>query len=151
MDSKKQVAFAIADAFLAREANPHGLMKSATWVLGKKWPWIPAMCQKIHARTGAHFYHFSRRELAEFILADHGFCMAWQGDAAAPTIKHYCLEAPIATEKPEWLSALSLPELRSTAELANWLRLPLGELAWFANQWRVDARRASALQHYRYR
>lgn len=151
MNSQLQLALALADACLAREASAHGLMKSMTWVLGKRWPWIPALCTKIHRLSGPNFYHYTRHELAGLILADHGFIHACMRAGTTLTIKRYCLEAPIAPPQPPWLAALNIPQLPDTGALATWLQLPLGELAWYADQWRTNGHESPQLEHYRYR
>lgn len=150
MDTPKQVALAIADALLAGELSHIALMKNMSWVLGKKWPWIPSLCQKIVQHAGPHFYHYSRHEIAALIQDDHGYDDAWRGQDR-PQIKHYCLQPAIAPEKPAWLQALALPEFNNSADLARHLNLSIGELAWFADQWRQDAQAAPQLGHYHYR
>lgn len=150
MDTPKQVALAIADALLAGEFSHLNLMKNMSWVLGKRWPWIPALCQKICMHAGPHFYHYSRHELAALLLDDHGYQEAWRGKDK-PQIKQYCLQPAIAPEKPAWLQALALPEFSNSADLAKHLNLSIGELAWFADQWRQDAQASSQLGHYHYR
>jgi len=149
MDTPKQVALAIADALLAGECSHIALMKNMSWVLGKKWPWIPALCKKIEQHTGPHFYHYSRHEIAALILDDHGYYDAWR-DKYKPQIKQYCLLPAMAPEKPAWLQALALPEFNNSVDLAGHLNLTVNELAWFANQWRQDAQAVPQLGHYHY-
>jgi RNA-directed DNA polymerase len=150
MDTPKQVALAIADALLAGECSHIALMKNMSWVLGRKWPWIPSLCQKIEQHAGPHFYHYSRHEMAALILDDHGYSSAWR-DGEKPQIKQYCLLPAIAPEKPAWLQALVLPEFNNSADLARHLNLTVNELAWFADQWRQDAQASLQLGHYHYR
>ncbi|MBI3726712.1 MAG: RNA-directed DNA polymerase [Burkholderiales bacterium] len=149
MDTPKQVALAIADALLAGELSHISLMKNMSWVLGKKWPWIPSLCQKIYRHAGPHFYHYSRHEMAALIQDDHGYDDAWRGQDK-PKIKQYCLQPAIAPEKPAWLQALALPEFNNSADLARHLNLTVSELAWFADQWRQDPHAAPQLEHYHY-
>lgn len=151
MTPKTLVALALADTFLAGDADPAALTERAAWALGRKWRWIPSLCRAIHERTGEHFYFYSRGELADLILAHSGFSDAWNGSTAAPRIKHYCLDLPRATEKPSWLSALSLPELATPGALAQWLDVSVPELDWFADRWRKNAPATAPLQHYHYR
>lgn len=150
MDTPKQVALAIADALLAGELSHIALMKNMSWVLGKKWPWIPSLCLKIVQHAGPHFYHYSRHEIAVLILDDHGFDDAWRSKDK-PQIKQYCLQPAIAPKKPVWLQALGLPEFSNPADLARHLNLNVSELAWFADQWRQDAQASPQLGHYHYR
>ncbi|MFZ6733095.1 reverse transcriptase family protein [Undibacterium sp. Ji42W] len=148
MDIPKQVA--IADALLAGECSHIALMKNMSWILGRKWPWIPSLCQKIEQHAGPHFYHYSRDEMAALIQDDHGYDDAWRGKEK-PQIKQYCLQPAIAPEKPVWLQALALPEFNNSADLARHLNLTVNELAWFADQWRQDAQASPRLGHYHYR
>jgi len=151
MNDKYHVALALADTMLAGDAKPAGLRQSVSWALGETRPWIAALCRAIRKRTGEHFYHYSREELAALIFKHRGFSNAWTDKGEPPMIRRYCLAPPRAVEKPAWLAALGLPELANAAELAQWLKVTPGELAWYADQWRNDAPAPAALQHYRYR
>lgn len=151
MNEKHHVALALADTMLAGDAKPAGLMQSAVWALGENRPWIPALCRAIRKRTGEHFYHYSREELAALIVKHRGFSNAWSDKGGPPLIRRYCLTPPRAVEPPAWLAALALPPLATSADLAQWLKVTPGELAWYADQWRNDAPAPAALQHYRYR
>jgi RNA-directed DNA polymerase len=151
MTQKKLVALALADTFLSRDASLAGLIESATWCLGQKWQWIPSLCKALKKRTGENFYYFSRDELVDLILDHPGFNKAWLGTGQAPRVAHYCLSLPISTEKPNWLSSLSLPTLETTADLAIWLNVSLGDLQWFADKWRDNSHMATPLQHYHHR
>lgn len=151
MIPKDAVALALADTMLARDATLAGLIASATWAFDHPWPWIPALCEAIHARTAEHFYHFSRDELARIIFELDVFHDAWEGDAPAPHIKRYCLDLPIVPLALDWLAALALPALPSVGELAQWLRLRPDELDWFADRWRVAPSAQAQLRHYHYR
>ncbi|MCE3607622.1 reverse transcriptase family protein [Massilia sp. P8910] len=151
MIPKDAVALALADTMLARDATLAGLIASATWAFGHPWPWIPDLCEQIHARTAEHFYHFSRHELAQIIFELDVFHDAWDGDGLAPELKRYCLDLPLVPPPPEWLAVLALPALPSVGDLARWLRLRVDDIAWFADQWRLDAAPAAQLEHYHYR
>lgn len=148
------VALALADSMLAGDAGPAGLMRSATWSLGRDFPWLYPLCRVLHRRTKAHFHSFRRHELAELINAHGGFAEACGPESKPlerPVIVRYCLERQTAPEKEAWLTALDLPPLATSADLAAWFKIPLGELAWYADQWRSAATTPEALQHYRYR
>ncbi|NHZ77948.1 RNA-directed DNA polymerase [Massilia sp. CCM 8695] len=151
MIPKDAVALALADTMLARDATLAGLIASATWALGHPWPWIPALCEQIHARTAEHFYYFSRDELAQIIFELEEFHEAWEGEGPAPHIKHYCLDLPLVPPPPDWLAVLALPPLPSVGDLAHWLRLRPDELGWFADQWRREPMPDAQLEHYHYR
>jgi RNA-directed DNA polymerase len=151
MSDQYHVALALADTMLAGDAKPAGLMQSVSWALGESRDWIPALCRAIRKRTGEHLYHYSREELAALILKHRAFCNAWNDKGGPPMIRRYCLTPPIAPETPAWLAALGLPQIANSAELAQWLQVTPGELAWYADRWRNDAPAPAALQHYRYR
>jgi RNA-directed DNA polymerase len=151
MMPKHAVALALADTMLARDASLAGLVASATWAFEHPWPWIPALCEQLHARAAEHFHAFSRAELAQIIVELDAFHAAWVGEGPAPHIKRYCLELPRVPPAPDWLAALALPALPSSGALAQWLRLRPEELDWFASQWRVEPLPAAQLQHYHYR
>lgn len=151
MNSAQQLALALADACLSQEARLHDLMNSMRRVLGKKHPWVPALCQHLLAQTGPDFHHYTRHEMAALILADRSFSLARDANGAVPAIRHYCLDAPIPPQAPAWLAGIGLPVLPNAASLAAWLHRPLGELAWFADQWRTSTHLPDQLLHYRYR
>jgi RNA-directed DNA polymerase len=151
MTPRSHVAHALADTFLAREASVAAMIAGASWALGQPWPWLPALCGALHARTFEHFHSFSRTELAQLILDDPSYEAAWSPALAHPQILHYCVEAPIAAAAPAWLAALALPALATVGELAQWLNVPPAELGWFADQWRASGASAPALQHYHQR
>lgn len=151
MNPKYLVALALADTMLAGEATTAGLVRSANRTLGKEWPWTRPLCRVLHRRTGPHFYHYTRHELAGLIDAHRGFTNAWQERGEKPAVRQYCLQPPLAAEKPAWLVALGLPIIATSADLAQWLKITPGELAWYADKWRTDAAAPAALQHYRYR
>lgn len=151
MIPKHAVALALADTMVARDATLAGLIASATWAFGHPWPWIPALCEQIHARTAEHFYYFSRHELAQIIFDLDVFHDAWEGEGPAPQLKHYCLDLPVAPPAPDWLAALALPPLPSVGDLAKWLQLLPAELDWFAGQLRKEPMPAAQLEHYHYR
>ena len=145
------VALALADTFLAREARQVELEQAAHWALDRNWTWIPHVCRSLLRRTGEHFHSYSRDELAALILARSLFTNAWDGPRPHPEIRRYCLDRPLPTAAPAWLSALALPALPTLGDLAHWLDLPSGQLDWFADQWRANRAGTTQLQHYHYR
>ncbi len=151
MVPKKNVALALADTLLARESSPVAMAEGAVWAFGAAHPWIPGLATAISERCGEHFHAFSRRELAEIILDHEGFLTAWETGKTPPQIVHYCTELPLLSPQPDWLSVLALPDLPAVGDLARWLDVPLNELAWLADRWRLAPAARSPLQHYHYR
>jgi hypothetical protein len=144
------VALALADTFLAREASVEAMQQGARRALGKKWRWIPSLCRAVYKQFGDRLHRHGRTELAALILAHQGFADAWL-DSEPPQIRHFCLDLPLPAGKPAWVSALPLPALATTADLAQWLKAGPSELDWFADKWRTSPPPAAALQHYHHR
>jgi hypothetical protein len=112
------VALALADTFLAREASVEAMQQGARRALGKKWRWIPSLCRAVYKQFGDRLHRHGRTELAALILAHQGFADAWL-DSEPPQIRHFCLDLPLPAGKPAWVSALPLPALATTADLAS--------------------------------
>lgn len=150
MNRLSRVALALAQVFLAGENTQAALRTRGLWVLGEAWPWLPALCRYVRTRAGEYFYDFSVPELAEIIAGNPSFIRAFEGSGHKPQVYRQCLDRPHATDLPDWLAALALPAFDTLADLAQWLNLAPGELAWFADHWR-DTQRPAALRHYQYR
>lgn len=123
------------------------MRQGARWALGKNWRWIPSLCRAIHKQLGDQLHRHGRTELASLIMAHEGFADAWLG-SEPPQIRHFCLDQPLSAGKPAWVSALPLPALATTGDLAQWLKVTPSELDWFADQWRNSPPMAASLQHY---
>jgi len=151
MDLRRHVALALADTFLAGDANQVSLVAGARHALGRDWRWIAHVCRALLRRTGEHFHAFSRDELAEFILTRDIFQDAWQGPRPHPEVRHYCIDPPRPVAPPGWVASLSLPHLPTQGDLARWLGASATELDWFADRWRRDGITDERLRHYHYR
>jgi RNA-directed DNA polymerase len=163
MDTDKLAALALADTMLASDASLDGLVTAAACVFDTPLPWVPAMCEALLLRTGEHFHYFSRHELAAIMLRLLGRVpedeeggreeddIALPPRIALPQVRRYCVDPPRRPPAQGWLAALALPELPSTGALARWMDVPLGELDWFADKWRVGPDEQARLQHYHYR
>jgi len=174
MSNDHLIALALADTMLARDAKLDTLIEAANWAFDATLPWVPAMCAGLLERTGDHFHHFSRHELAETILTLLGRCADDNEDdedeaedenedesidedftefpwIKLPPIRRYCTELPLRPEPPAWLAALALPDIPTVGDLARWLYTNPTEIGWFADQWRVASEPPTRLQHYHYR
>jgi len=150
MTPREHVAYALADTFLAGQANAPTLIEGARRALGERWRWIPYLCRAILKRAGLHFHSFNRAEIAAFILAHDSFHAAWDGPQPHPSIRHYCLDLPRPVARPSWLIAMNLPDFPAVGDLARWLEVTPNELEWYADHWRSDRATAPGLQHYHY-
>ncbi len=142
----RSLAFALADALLARAATQDDLVAGAQYVLGAPLPWVPSLCRTILDAHGEDLHLSGREELASFILEDASFCQAFEQKGPAPEVVRYCLDLPRTPPAPAWLAALDLPSIPSGGDLARWFDLPVGAVGWFGDQWRAAPERP--LQHY---
>ncbi len=166
MDTDKLVALALADTMLARDASVASLVDAVNWAVDAQLPWVPVMCEALLVRTGEHFHHFSRHELADIILEllgrgggdDEDYedeeevedleILPW---VELPQIRRYCTDLPLRPDPPAWLARLALPGFPSVGELARWLDATPTEIDWFADKWRLAPDTQNRLQHYHYR
>ncbi len=171
MNPDKSTALALADTMLSREATLDSLIEAAIWTFDASLPWVPDMCEALLERTGDNFHHFSRDELADIILLlvgraapgaddedeDFDFDDDYEADppefpwVALPDVRRYCTHLPLRPEPPAWLSALALPDLPAVGDLAGWFQLPVGDLDWYADKFRLTPNLPPRLQHYHYR
>jgi len=150
MNPRLHVALALADTFLAGEADQAGMVATAQAALGQPWRWIPHVCRALLKRTGEHFHAFSRDELAAFILGYDSFDHAWRGPQAPPTVRRYCTEPARPVAPPDWVLPLGLPALGTPGDLAGWLGTSVTDLEWFADRRRTTGT-AAPQRHYHYR
>lgn len=163
MNTKRLTVLALADTMLASSGDLDSLVAACARVFDADLPWAPAICTALVERTGEHFHYFSRHELADILLALLGHRFSDDDEDAdsdldalpdpiiLPPVRRYCIDAPIVPPAPAWRSVLDLPELPSSGALALWLNVPVGELAWFADRWRLAGESETPLQHYHYR
>ena len=149
-------ALALADTMLASEPSLENLVAACNRVFDAALPWAPKACVALLGRTGEHFQHFSRHELADILLHLLGHGWYELEDEVPPFIelppvRRFCIDPPIRPPKAEWIAALALPELLTVGDLSAWLGEPVGALDWFADQWRLGSDERSRLQHYHYR
>lgn len=150
MTPKRRAALNFADTLLAGEASLASMLAGANRAFGKKWRWMPTVCQHILQHTAEHFHDYSRQELADIVEAHDAYDQAWANQDEHPRIARYALDAPRAVSRPEWVPH-HLPRWGSSAKLAEWLDLSSDELTWFGGCWRQDATTSSRLAHYCYR
>lgn len=171
MDIDKLAVLALADTMLASDGGMAALVAACHRVFAAPQPWAPRVCAALIEHAGENFHYFSRRELADRLWQLLGRA-TWDGDdddvddaddaddpealaappfTALPPVRRYCIDPPLQTPKPAWLSALALPELATVGDLAAWLGEPVGALDWLADRWRTDGAAQSPLQHYHYR
>jgi len=68
MKRERQIAEALADAFLAAEPLISELAARATWTLGRRHRWITPLCTRLFHRFGSSLGQTERTKLLEWIL-----------------------------------------------------------------------------------
>lgn len=148
MHASTTIARALAAAFLRDDCDVDEFVKRGGKLLGKRWRWLRPLAKRILA---AHSPATRPRQIVitRFILADAGFSRACR--------KHelHLVHVPNTGARMRPISAASswsVPRIESVIELAQWLELNRGELAWFADLRSLEARQNQGrLRHYRYR
>lgn len=145
-----RLALALARAAIAID-EAGGLRRRLHRALGRSWPWLGALAQELRSTFGdppaaadfdqivARIDHFPPLAVACSTMATE-----------KPQVRGYFTRHPIMAVKHPALPGL--PVLATPGELADWLAIEPGELAWFADPggWRGRGDR-EAMRHYRYR
>ncbi|EXJ13796.1 reverse transcriptase family protein [Imhoffiella purpurea] len=115
------------------------------------WPHPPAslLAARLLRDLGEH-HAPEARTLASWLLQD-ALLLAHleRGSDARPHIE-WLLDAHVMEAQPPAMAA-DVPQLPTTGDLADWLRISPGELGWFSDLWCSQARASrEPLRHYRY-
>ncbi|MFM0597292.1 reverse transcriptase family protein [Paraburkholderia dilworthii] len=145
------VANAIADAMLAGPAQPASIVERMVLALGAPADWMSGLARRVSRRFRKRWDSVGRHELSK-IIADHAaFVSAWQSDNR-PRVVRLLTRPPVQRQAPPWLHGVTLPQLPTLADLADWLEVEPEELDWFADRWRAPAHAAATpLHHYSYK
>jgi RNA-directed DNA polymerase len=148
MKRTQLVALALADAMLAGEPELAGLKDRCAWTLGRNHRWIAPLCRRAFQRFGSSLDHRDRAKLAQWIHEDPGYHEAWQA-ARPPRVAHFFLDPPPMSPRTGALAACNLPNLATSADLAAWLGVSIGDLDWFADVRNINGA-DGPLCHYGY-
>src|SRR4051794_12877051 len=131
MVSQRLLLNVLADAFVAGEITVETIVGRASRVLGRDWRWIPPLARRFVAATHGRVLP-THRGVVRFLREDLGFCRAWHKHRREISIQHWVLEPqqmrPVAVAE-KW----NVPPIISVGELAEWLKVTIGELQWFAD------------------
>ncbi|MDR1936503.1 MAG: reverse transcriptase family protein [Candidatus Accumulibacter sp.] len=131
----RQVAEALANAFLAGESTPGAMRERGCRALGRSWPWLVPLSLRLHFELGPESAGQPGRRAAmiALILAFPAFRAAFETPGEAPKVRGYFpFHAPMDAAPPA-LAGLALPPLASSGDLADWLGISPNMLDWFAN------------------
>lgn len=146
----RQVAIALARAFLAGNSSPAEMRERGGKALGRSWPWLVPLTLHLHFELGQPLQADQHDAIVTFILAFPRFQAAFAASGEAPQVRAYFPFHPVMGTPPVALAGLALPALATPGELADWLGITPGELDWFANSWNTTAV-PPKLDHYHYR
>jgi len=150
--SNSRLISLLARSILAGDLDGAGIEARCARTLGRNWRWIGKMARRCQERFAGKI----RPRLSDviaFLRDDTSLADAWV---------RYRIEFAIAdwlTESPKMHPAIAaarwpIPAIASVDELARWLHLDAGELAWFADLKGLGAKcigGSSKLVHYNYR
>lgn len=146
----RQVAVALARAFLAGDSSPPELRERGGIALGQSLPWLVPLALRLHFDLGPRLHAAQHDAIVAAILDFPPFLAAFATPGQWPAVRAYFPFHPPMGTPPPPLAGLDLPALATPGELADWLGLTPGELDWFANTWNQPAGSAK-LDHYHYR
>ena len=144
---KPLLATALARALLAGGYDIGSILASVRQTIGRRG--LPAISRRyLEAFAGRPYPR--QREVVEFLLRDEGFRRLQRRSQEKIPFRQL-LAGPLPMRPIPAAAGWKIPQITSTAELAQWLRLTPEELEWFAGR-PGFARKAvtSPLHHYYY-
>lgn len=149
--SPYQVALGLADAMLAGPPTPRSVRARCARVLADDPPWLRLLLATM-VRRFSNAWHGGIREAIAHAICDSQVFFESLASSSPPVLRRYVLDALRMQPRPFALEACALPNLPSVGDIADWLRLDLGDLEWLADARGWEARAADdRLRHYVYR
>jgi RNA-directed DNA polymerase len=145
---------ALANSILAGDAAPEAIAARLAHTLGRRWRWIKPLVRR-YLKTFDVQTRPRLKPVVQFLRRDDGIVRALRLHPGPIRIAEWISE-PHRMQPVHAARRWSIPEIESIGELAEWLHIPSGELAWFADLRRDLARLgpesyAGPLSHYHYR
>ncbi|MGE0607710.1 MAG: reverse transcriptase family protein [Pirellulales bacterium] len=135
----------LGKAFLAEDWTLPGLSRRGQAVVGRRNKWLMPLVEKVLARWPVQPPLL--RDLMELITTDKGLI---RREKRGRVDYSPLLAEPAMRTVPPFVQG-SLPQLHTSADLADWLGISASELDWLADlQGRNRHVAAGKLQHYRY-
>jgi hypothetical protein len=140
----------LASAFLAGPPTVDGIFARSSIVLEKEWRWLRPLARRF-VRNFSGRPRPRHREVVQFIRRDSQFQRIWLKHQRGLSIAHFITGLqpmqPVAAAR-NW----PVPQIESVGALAEWFRIALSELQWFADLKGLSCRDGSPkLRHYHYR
>ncbi len=137
----------IADAMLSDRFEAEALTAQCRLLFDKTPGWLPSLIRRVLDAFGPDVRPL-RRNLLEFLQSDFELVKECNEAQVALRSSHSEQRFVPATDR---IAQWKLPAIRSTGQLADWLRLDQGLLSWLADRKHIGRHCvAGKLCHYRY-
>ena len=150
---------ALARSILAGESSVEAVSARMRGTLGRNWRWTRPLAERLVSvfasrgqATGLEV-RSRRRDVIAFLRADEGLYQAANKYKDEVRIAQWLPASP-AMQPAHAARAWPVPKIETTAELAAWLGVSMGEVEWFADLKRINGRVAKGegpISHYHYR
>ncbi|QGZ64581.1 reverse transcriptase family protein [Paraburkholderia acidisoli] len=141
---------AACDALLAGPPELAGMVARLVSVFGTYRAWMDDVAREAAHGFAPRWDAIPAHELARSLEQLPVFATVF-GNASRPEVVRIVRRAPVQRPLPPGLEQVSLPRLATLRDLAEWLEVAGGDLAWLATRWRVEpGEAASPLHHYSY-
>ena len=150
---------ALARSILAGEAAVEPVTARMRGTLDANWRWVRSVAVRYVKKFGAQEPQAGsavrprRRDVVAFLQADEGLRYAEHKYKGKLRIAEWVTE-PAQMQPVEAARDWAVPKIATVGELAAWLGVSAGELEWFADLKRLNARVGSSegpVSHYNYR
>lgn len=142
---------AVARSILAGEPASDFITKRVRQTLGRNWRWVRGLAVRYVRAFGAQARP-RRRDVIEFLKADDRLRYAERKYKGNLRIAEW-VTGPAAMQPADAARAWEVPKIETVGELAAWLGISAGELEWFADMRRLNARVGRGderVSHYHY-
>jgi len=141
---------ALARAFLAGEQSVEQVVVRSSQTLGNHWQRLRPLARR-YVKAFARRTRPRHRDVVQFLLQDRGFLEISSRYFRELPVAHWLTE-PQKMQPVEAASTWDIPAIESVGSLADWLRIPFGDLQWFADLKGLGYKTSSQqLRHYHYR
>jgi hypothetical protein len=122
---------ALARAFLAGEQSVEQVVVRSSQTLGNHWQRLRPLARR-YVKAFARRTRPRHRDVVQFLLQDRGFLEISSRYFRELPVAHWLTE-PQKMQPVEAASTWDIPAIESVGSLADWLRIPFGDLQWFAD------------------
>lgn len=150
----QRIARGLARALAASPDDRDQARDHLARALGRDWRWLRAIQKAVRQRFGAYggeALAARHEELVAFLAARPALLGALESPDERPRLAGYFNFHPRMGAAPAALASVGVPALATAGDLADWLKIDIDELDWFAGVRVRDERSLDEpLKHYRY-